>query len=133
MIDQRILKIASDTTNYGLEKNFTHYASQKNKICGDRISLEIKTNKNIIEKIRYETESCIFCQASASIISAKFKDLNLDNLKKDINLLKKLSNDINFQIPAKYKQFKYLFDKKYKNRINCVMLPLNALIKALKI
>ena len=52
MIDQRILKIASDTSNYGLEKNFTHYASQKNKICGDRISLEIKTNKNIIEKIR---------------------------------------------------------------------------------
>jgi nitrogen fixation NifU-like protein len=133
MIDQKILKIASDTSNYGLKKKFTHYASQKNKMCGDRISLEIKTNKNKIEKISYETESCIFCQASASIIADKFKNLNLQTLKKDIILLKELSNNINFKIPTRYKQFKYLIKKKYKNRINCVMLPLNTLSKALKI
>ena len=133
MIDQYILKIASDTSNYGLKKKFTHFASKKNRICGDKINIEVITDKKKIKNIRYETDACIFCQASASLISDKFKNLDLKVLKKDIDLINQLSINIKSKIPIKYKKFKYLINKKYKNRINCVMLPLNALIKALKI
>ena len=35
-------------------------------------------------------------------------------------------------LPAKYKIFKDLFNNRNINRIDCIMLPFNALIKALE-
>tara|TARA_B110000285_G_scaffold202390_1_gene237677 strand:- start:305 stop:700 length:396 start_codon:yes stop_codon:yes gene_type:complete len=126
MISTQIIKIASDTTNYGIKKKSNYLATSKNKICGDRITVEVEIYNNIIEKMYYETESCIFCQASASLLSKivikkSIKELFLfiDDVKKKKTFVKK-----------KYKPFKYLFQKKYKERISCVMLPFNALIKA---
>ena len=65
MIDLKILKIASDTKYYGLKNIYSHQTRVKNKICGDLIKIELQVKKDKINLMRYETESCIFCQASA--------------------------------------------------------------------
>ena len=39
----------------------------------------------------------------------------------------------NFSLPKKYNSFKPLINKKNKNRLECIMLPFNAILKALKI
>ena len=66
MIDLKIINIAANTTNYGLKKNSTHYASCKNKICGDKIKVEVNFNGTKIKDMRYETDSCIFCHITFS-------------------------------------------------------------------
>ena len=38
----------------------------------------------------------------------------------------------NQKFPTKFKEFKHLLNSKYLSRTNCVMLPLNALLKAFK-
>ena len=63
MISPEIIKIASDTSNYGIKENSNLIATSKNKICGDEITIEIEMFNNKVEKMSYETESCIFCQA----------------------------------------------------------------------
>ena len=77
MISAEIIKIASDTSNYGIKKNSNLIATSKNKICGDKITIEIEVSKNKIDKMYYETESCIFCQASASLLSKIIKNCNI--------------------------------------------------------
>ena len=124
MINLKIIHLAANTTNYGLKKNSNHFASWKNKICGDKIKIEINSNG---------LKSCIFCQASASILSRIIKSMPVKNLKKEVlNIYDSFDNE-NFTLPKKYNSFRPLINKKNKNRLECIMLPFNALLKALKI
>ena len=45
MISEEIIKIASNTTNVGLKKKYSHKISLKNSICGDKITLGIIVGK----------------------------------------------------------------------------------------
>jgi len=133
MINPKIIKIASNTQYEGLKNIYTHKSSVKNRLCGDKISLELITNKTKINSIRYKTESCILCEASASLLANKMKHYSIKNIKKDINRLKETIVNKDYKIPLKFKEFKHLVDKNNLNRVNCVILPLEALLKAFKL
>ena len=129
MISAEIIKMASDTSNYGIKRTSNHIATCKNKICGDKITVEIEISNNIVKKMSYETESCVFCQASASLLSKLIKKSNIEQLFLDVNNIKMLHKK-KIILKNKYKSFKKLFQLKYKERFNCVMLPFDALLKA---
>jgi len=133
MINPKIIKIASNSQYEGLKNIYTHKSSAKNKLCGDKISLELIANKTKINSIRYKAESCILCEASASLLANKMRHYSIKNIKKDINRLKKTIVNKDYKIPLKFKEFKYLVDKNNLNRVNCVILPLEALLKAFKL
>ena len=84
MIDNRLIKIASNTKFYGLKNDYTYKTNLKNSVCGDKISIEISLKKNTIKELRYETEACIFCQASASTLADIAQNTNFSDLKKNI-------------------------------------------------
>ena len=63
MISKEIIKLASNTSNVGLKNKYSHKASLKNSICGDKITLELITDKKKISSMKYETISCIYCEA----------------------------------------------------------------------
>ena len=133
MIDTRIIKIASNTKYMGLKNDFTHKSALKNSLCGDSIKVEFVANKSKIKSMRYETESCIFCEASASLLASKIHRFKLKDLKKDLVNIKKIKKDKNLNFPLKLKELKQLLNKKTLKRINCVILPMEALFKAFKI
>ena len=129
MISTEIIKIASDTSNCGVKENSNFIATSKNKFCGDVITVEVKIYNNKVERMYYDTESCIFCQASASLLSKIVKRSNIDNLRHDINEINMSLNSKKIVLKRKYKPFRKLFQKKYKERFNCILLPFNALLK----
>ena len=132
MINLKILKIAENSLNIGLKNKYTHRSNIKNKICGDKISIELILRKNIIMSMRYETESCIFCQASASILSNEIKKTKINEF---FELKEKFSNIFQSKDNNEkkiFKNFKIFFDKKYYNRKDCILLPFNAITKAIK-
>ena len=45
---------------------------------------------------------------------------------------KKPFNDLKFIFPKKFKEFKFLINKDNSNRLNCIYLPIDAVLKALK-
>ena len=114
-MDKKILDLASDVSNYGLKNKYKNFASVKNRKCGDKIKVELNIKNKIIKKMYYETESCIFCQASASVISKYVKDIMVKNLDKI----------------ETHKNFTTLINKKYIARKECVLLPYEALKKAI--
>ena len=131
MINPEIIKIASDTSNYGIKENSNLIATSKNKLCGDKITIEIKVSNNRVENMFYETESCIFCQASASLLSGIVKRSNIDNLRIDMGEVNMLHKNKKIELKKKYKPFRKLFQQKYKERFNCILLPFNGLLKVL--
>ena len=131
MISSEIIKIASDTSNCGIKENSSFIATSKNKICGDIITVEIEIFNNKVERMSYETESCIFCQASASLLSKIIRRSNIENLQNDVNEINMSHKNKKIILKRKYKPFRKLFQQKYKERFNCILLPFNALLKVI--
>ena len=131
MISPEIIKIALDTSNYGIKENSHFTATAKNKMCGDTITVAIEITNNKLERMSYDTESCIFCQASASLLSKIIRRSNIENLRNDINEIIMLYKSRKFILKKKYKPFRKLFQQKYKERFNCILLPFNGLLKVL--
>ena len=133
MITKEIINIASNASNVGLNNNYSHKISLKNKLCGDKITVELVVIKKRILSMKYETESCIYCEASASLLSKKIKRLNIQSIKNDFTNLKKILKKREIKIPKKFSDFKKLFNSDNFSRFNCIFLPFDAVIKALKL
>tara|TARA_X000001036_G_scaffold381512_1_gene373600 strand:- start:194 stop:595 length:402 start_codon:yes stop_codon:yes gene_type:complete len=133
MINKEIIRIASNTSNVGLDNKYSHKISLKNKLCGDKITLELIVTKQKIVSMKYETESCVYCEASASLLSKKIKKLKVKTIKNDFINLKKILIDKEIKVPRKFADFKKLFNSDNFNRYNCLFLPFDAVIKALKL
>ncbi len=133
MFDIQVIKLASNTRNYGLTKTCTHKASSKNKLCGDKITVELNADKIKIKNMRYETESCVYCQASASVLSNAISSIKISKLKNDFLQIEDFFLTKEKKLPKKFKIFKILMKKKNKDRYKCIMLPFYAVQKALKI
>lgn len=132
MINSKIIKIASNDKYVGLKNIFTHKCSLKNSLCGDFIKTEFIADKLKVKSMRYETESCLLCEASASLFSRKIKNFKIRELIKEIKELKKSNNTSNYSFSNKLKEFDRLINKKNINRFNCVTLPMEAFLKAFK-
>ena len=133
MITSEIIKIASNTSNVGLTNKYTFKSTQKNSMCGDIIKIELVANDSKINSMKYETESCIYCEASASLLAKKIKNLTVSVVKKELNKIKNISsNDVNYVFFKRFIEFKFLINKNNIKRLNCVLLPINAVLKALK-
>ena len=133
MIDNYIIRLASNTSNVGLKNKYTHKVSLKNSTCGDKISLELIADKKKISSMKYETTSCVYCEASASLLSRKIKNVKLKDIKNDLITLKKISLKKNIKIPKRLSDFKKLLNSDNFNRLKCIFLPIDAVLKALKL
>ena len=128
-MDLEILNIASDTGNNRNLKNHTHFSKLKNSLCGDEIMIKLIIKDDKIVDFGYQGNSCIYCQASASLLSK----ISINNKKSKLNKLcddAKLYFDDNFEIiEKKCLILKKLFRKKNISRKNCILLPFKTLKK----
>ena len=68
-MDLKILEIASNTDNNKNITNHTHHSKLKNPLCGDEIQIKLVIKDDKIIDFGYQGNSCIYCQASASLLS----------------------------------------------------------------
>tara|TARA_B100000446_G_scaffold161393_1_gene160817 strand:+ start:189 stop:590 length:402 start_codon:yes stop_codon:yes gene_type:complete len=131
MIDIEILKIASNTENFGILDNHTHSSKLKNPICGDEIKIYLIVKNNKILKFKYECQSCIYCQASVSLLSRKVKNRSVEKVKNFLqsssNFFEKNKNDFDNE----WKEFDKIIMNKNIARKECLLLPLKTTLKAL--
>jgi nitrogen fixation NifU-like protein len=131
MIKNEIIKIALNTKNVGLTNKYDFKSNLKNSFCGDKIELELIVKNLKIDTMKYETEACVYCEASASLLSTKIKNLNLTTIINELKLLKRLSKNEKLSFPRHFKDFKILINKNNLKRMSCINLPLDAVLKAL--
>ena len=95
------------------------------------ISLIVKDNKII--DMGYQCKSCVYCQASVSLLSQKIKNKKLDEIRKFITSCENMFEDTKIVLEKNWKDFLELFNKKNISRKECLLLPLRTVLKALKI
>ena len=132
-MDLKILKIASNTENNKVLDNFTHRSKNKNPICGDEMEISLVVKNEIVIDMGYQCKSCVYCQASVSLLSQKIKNKNLEEIKRFIISCENIFDNTKIVIEKNWKDFIELFDKKNISRKECLLLPLRTVLKALKI
>ena len=124
-----ILKIASDTKNNKSIKNYTHHSKLKNSMCGDEMQIDLVIKKNKIVDFGYQGKSCVYCQASASLLSK----ISMNENKSKIN---ELCDDAKYyfegnveNIEKKWKSLNKIFNDKNLSRKECILLPFKTIKK----
>ena len=132
-MDLRILEIASHTDNNKIIKNYTHKSKNKNAICGDEMEISLIVENDIIKDMGYQCKSCVYCQASVSLLSRKIKDKKIDEIKILVSNGEKLFDNAKVKLEKNWKDFKEIFDKKNLSRKECLLLPIKTIAKALNL
>lgn len=120
MIDiykENILEHYKNPKNFGSLVKPTYSGFFNNPLCGDTIIVNVILRKNSIKNIKFRGEGCAISVASSSMLFEYLKGRNIKELRKiDKTFMEKL---INVKIS--------------EGRIKCLMLPINALNKILKV
>ena len=89
---------------------------QFNPLCGDRVRIELKLNRSIVTEARFKGDACAISTAAASLLTELVVGEDVEKLANipDARLISALESDIK---PA---------------RLQCVLLPLQALREGLK-
>ena len=131
MIDKEIIKIASNTENHGVLNNHTHFSKLKNTICGDEMRVYLIIESDTVKNFKYECESCIYCQASVSLLSRKVKNKPVQKIKVFAEqAIKCFEKDKNY-FDKEWKEFDKIMTKNNISRKECLLLPINTTLDAL--
>ena len=131
MIDKEILNIASNTENHGTLESHTHFSKLKNSICGDEMKIYLIVEKNKITNFKYECESCIYCQASVSLLSRKAKNKSIEKVKNFAQQANNYFNKNTIPFEKEWKEFDKIIKKNNISRKECMLLPINTMLDAL--
>ena len=116
LLDHTINKIEKEfneilvISNNKVIKDCTHKAKQKNSICGDQMEISLKIKENKITDFGYQCKSCVYCQASVSLLSSSSINKPVENIKSLLNEIENFFEDNLTNIPKEWKIFKKIFN-----------------------
>ena len=122
-MDLEILRIASDTSNNKNLDPYTHFSESKNPICGDVIQIKLIAKGSKVSDFAYQGKSCVYCQATASLLAKTSKNRSFKKINELCNDAKSFFNNENKIFNEKWSSFNKLFNKKNLSRKECILLP----------
>ena len=97
------------------------------------MEISLIVENNVIKDMGYQCKSCVYCQASVSLLSRKIKDKKIDDIKTLVSNGDKLFDNVKVKLEKHWHDFKEILDKKNLSRKECLLLPIKTLAKALKL
>ena len=125
---RELLRLAADATGAGRLASPDAMASLHNPTCGDRVTVELTLSEGRIAALAHVTQACVLTQASAALLagSASGRDeAGLAVLAGQVRAFLKGA-----PAPEGYEVFDGVTG--HAGRHVCVMLPLEAALKALE-
>lgn len=116
MYREHLIELYKSPNNYGVLEKPSAKGTETNANCGDEITIELLVKDGIVEDAKFNGSGCVMSIVSASMLTDKIKGMK-------VSYVKALDrNDV----------FELMKVKLSPARIKCVLLPLEALRKALK-
>ena len=125
---RELLRLAADATGAGHLPAPSATASMHNPACGDRVTVELALANGRITALAHTTQACVLTQASAALLAATAPG-------RDRQGLSALAASVRaFLTGAPAPQGFGAFDgiREHPGRHVCVLLPLEAALKALE-
>ncbi len=113
---EELVKRFKTPPNYGEIENADVVSEEIDYSCGDRVRMYFKIEGNKILDVKFTSEACLFCKASASMLIDLVKEKTVEEA-----------------LSLKEEELLKLFKADSKSpRYRCIILPLRVLRKALR-
>jgi len=126
-----ILDHNKNPRNKGTIEDHTNHADGHNPLCGDKISLDLIVENNIVKKIKFTGEGCAISTASSSLLTEYI-------IGKETSEIRHLFEEFHDLVTAENSETSNLgklavFEgvKKYPARVKCATLAWHTLIAAI--
>jgi nitrogen fixation protein NifU and related proteins len=132
LYQEQIIQWSKKADHMACLDNFNCSCTVKNPLCGDRISVELRVSSGQIKAAAFQIRGCLLSKASTSILNESLKGKTIDQVKKagsDLEDALKSSSGGPEHFPEEYRMFYPVRER--KSRHSCVLLPFEAVIKAL--
>ena len=107
-------------------------AKLKNPLCGDLVSIHLKTENDRITQASFEAQSCSICMASASMLTEKVIENPIQEVQTFASSLIEMISDPEKEMSLPNNDLNALSGvKDFPSRIRCATLPWEALLAAL--
>jgi len=81
LYQELILDHGKNPRNFGAVKDADYRADGHNPLCGDRITVYVKTHQGVIEEVRFDGAGCAISTASASMMTQALKGKSLEECR----------------------------------------------------
>ena len=127
-----ILHHSKSPRNFRKLDDANRSAEGNNPICGDRFTIFLKLENNIISDISFQGSGCAISKASASMMTEALKGISVSKTEK---LFQQYQEMIKTGVPDKIGQTKlrvFAGIHKFPMRVKCAVLPWHAMMASLK-
>jgi nitrogen fixation protein NifU and related proteins len=131
LYQQVIIDHSKRPRNYGDLDTANRKADGHNPLCGDRITLYLKVEDDVIRDIRFKASGCAISTASASLLTESLKGKSLSEADRIFEGFHNLVTGAKAEAPlGKLAVFSGVCD--YPTRVKCATLSWHTLRSALK-
>jgi NifU-like protein involved in Fe-S cluster formation len=128
----QMLRLAAEAAGAGRLSEPDGSARIVNPVCGDRITVDVRTGGARIAAIGYEVHACVLTQASASLLGRHAPDRTAGEIRQvaaQIEAMLRSDGEVPGGDWSDYAALEPV--RAHSSRHECVMLPLRALLAAL--
>lgn len=102
-----------------------------NPLCGDRVTIDVTLSEGRITKLGHKVQGCALCQATAGLLMETAIGRRVEDIAKATEELTRFIAEEDDTISLSWPKLAVFQPvRKFKNRLECVRLPLTALSRA---
>lgn len=128
-----IMARAKEAVGAGTLEDADATVTVHNPLCGDRVTMEIRITDGKVAAVAHEVRGCVLCQAAASVVAANAPGTDaaaLSALRDEIGAMLKEGAELRPRVWDDLAMFTPV--AAHKNRHECVLLPFEALRRAIE-
>ena len=129
LYNEKILELAANIARNGRLDVFDFTSVAVSKLCGSKVTVDIKITDNLISDFSHIVKACALGQASSSVMADKIVGSNLNELKNLQIMMRKMLKENGSPPKGKWSDLKVLEPvRDYKGRHSSVMLTFDAVV-----
>lgn len=132
LYQQVILDHSKSPRNFRPLEEPSHQARGRNPLCGDNVTLFLRTDGDVIRDIAFQGSGCAISKASASLLTETLKGRSVAEVKPMFDQVRNLvtTGETGAATPEKLEVFSGVH--KFPARVKCAILPWHAVMAALE-
>lgn len=132
LYNKRILKLAASISRVGRLAAPDASATAHSRLCGSRITVDLKLKDDVITDYAQELRTCIIGEAVASVVAQVIVGLTVDEVDEGAEIMRAVLQDKTFPPPGPWAELEpFLPVADFRSRHSSALLPFEALQQAI--
>ncbi len=132
LYNKQILRLAASIPRVGRLATPDASATAHSRLCGSRITIDLRLNEDVITDYAQEVRACVIGQAAASVVARVVVGLTIDEVDEGAGVMRAVLREKTFPTPGPWAGLEpFLPVADFRSRHSSALLPFDALQHAI--